>query len=362
MQNDSKKYNKIKLVISLTETVIGILFILFILFFGYSKAIANFSQNVFNNIYLALLMYAFILGIIETVLTFPLSFYSGYYLEHKYSLSNQTFFQWIWEGLKAVLVGVVIATPLLLIFYYFLRNYSETWWLWVAVFFTLFSVVLARLAPIIIFPIFYKFEPIKNEELKNKLLKLCEDVKLYVNGVFVFNMSKDTKKANAGFTGIGKSKRIVIADTLLENFSNDEMESVFVHELGHYKYKHIWKGIAIGTLNTFIGLYLVSIIYKNSIDYFDFKSIDDMSALPLIGLYLSLLSLILMPVGNAISRFHENEADKYALQNSSKSAFISAMEKLRDMNLADENPHPLVEFWFHSHPSIKKRIERAKDF
>ena len=170
-------------------------------------------------------------------------------------------------------------------------------------------------------------------------------------------MSKNTKKANAAFTGIGKSKRILLGDTLLDNYTDDEIETVIAHELGHYKKKHIIKNIIIGTVSSFVTLFLIAVLYNVSIGWFGFKSISNIAALPLLTLWAMLIGLIQSPLSNILSRKYEYEADEYAITSTNKAeAFISTLNKLNEQNLGDKDPHPFVEWFFYSHPSVKKRI------
>ena len=231
------------------------------------------------------------------------------------------------------------------------------WWLPVGSVLFFLSVVLARLAPVLIFPLFYTFKPLPDGELRSTILRLCQTVGMSVEGVYVFDMSKNTKKANAAFTGIGKSRRIILGDTLVANFRDDEIETVFAHELGHYKLKHLWTMLAVGTLSSFLGLYLTAKAYELSLPWFGFASLDQLAALPLLALWLGLYSLLASPLSNAISRSHERAADRYAISlTHNGEAFVNALHKLARINLADISPHPVVEFLFHSHPSIEKRV------
>ncbi len=261
-----------------------------------------------------------------------------------------------------MLVGIPLMVPILLALYFCLRNFSSLWWIpaGTAVFF--FSVLLARLAPVLIFPLFYKFRPLEEGDLKNRIVALCQKVGMKVSGVFVFNMSKNTKKANAAFTGVGKSKRIILGDTLVANFTDDEIETVFAHELGHFKLRHIWLMMVIGAVSTFVGLFLTSVLYETSLTWFGFASIDTIAALPLLGLWLGLYSLVTAPLSNMISRAHERAADLYAIQTTGKKTdFVNALLKLSRVNLSDASPHPLVEFFFYSHPSIEKRVRAVEE-
>ncbi|MEN8194404.1 MAG: M48 family metallopeptidase, partial [Bacteroidota bacterium] len=211
----------------------------------------------------------------------------------------------------------------------------------------------------IILPIFYKVTPLENEEVKDRVLRLAADVKMKVENVFQFDMSKNTKKANAAFTGLGRTKRIILGDTLLENYTEDEIETVLAHEFGHYKHKHIIKNLIIGTLSSFITFYLIAVLYALSLSWFGFEEITQISALPILSVWAMLIGLITTPLSNMISRKFEYQADEYAIQVTDKSdAFINTLEKLTDQNLGDKEPHPFVEWFFYSHPSIGRRKKR----
>jgi STE24 endopeptidase len=314
-----------------------------------------------ENQYLLFLAFVLVIGFAGSVLSFPVSYYSGFFLEHKYNLSNQTFWKWIWENLKALLVSLAIGIPILLTFYYILNTFYSLWWLLFAIIMFFFSVVLSKLFPVLILPIFYKLTPVDNELLKEKIKSLGERAGIKVENVYKFNMSKNTKKANAAFTGLGKTKRINLGDTLLDSYTAEEIETVIAHELGHYKKKHIVKNIIIGTASSFLTLFLIAWFYQNSLNWFGFNSITQIAALPLLALWSMLIGLIQTPLGNILSRKFEYEADEYAVaETKNPSAFIKTLEKLTDQNLGDREPHPFVEWFFYSHPSIKNRVKAIK--
>lgn len=356
--DNAKRYNNIKLAIGIGEGIVSFILILLFVWLGYSKLLEDFLSNYFSNQYLLLLAFLFFVGIVGSVLSFPITYYTGFYLEHKYNLSNQTFWKWIVEGIKGLLVSIVIGVPILLTFYYILNTFYSLWWLPFATIMFFISVVLAQIFPILIFPIFYKITPIENESLKERIQKLALNAKLKVENVYKFNMSKNTKKANAAFTGLGKTKRIILGDTLLENYSEDEIETVIAHELGHYKKKHIIKNIFIGTVSSFLTLFIIAFLYESSLSWFGFESLTQISAIPILALWSMLIGLIQSPLGNILSRKFEYEADEYAvIETKNPSAFKRTLEKLTDQNLGDKEPHPFIEWFFYSHPSIKNRIK-----
>jgi len=360
---NAKRYNNIKLVIGICEGIASFTLILLFVWLGYSKELENYLSNYFSNQYLLFLVFLFVLGLAGSILSSPISYYTGFYLEHKYNLSNQTFWKWILEGIKGLLVSLVIGVPILLTFYFFLVYFGTIWWLSFAIIMFFISVVLAQIFPTLIFPIFYKITPIENENLKERIKKLAHNAKLKVENVYKFNMSKNTKKANAAFTGLGKTKRIILGDTLLDNYSEDEIETVIAHELGHYKKKHIIKNIIIGTASSFLTLYIIAALYQSSLSWFGYESITQISALPLLALWSMLIGIVQSPLGNILSRKFEYEADEYAINETKKPfAFIKTLEKLTDQNLGDKEPHPFVEWFFYSHPSIKNRIGAIERF
>jgi STE24 endopeptidase len=237
------------------------------------------------------------------------------------------------------------------------------WWFPLAIGLFIISVILGRIAPVVILPLFYKVTPIDNEDLKERIERLAKEAGIKVENVYKFDMSKNTKKANAAFTGLGKSKRILLGDTLLENFTPDEIETVIAHEMGHYKKKHIIKNIIIGTISSFLTLFLIAFLYENSLSWFGFNSITNIAALPILSLWAALIGLIQSPFGNILSRKYEYEADEYAVTATSKPIpYISTLEKLTEQNLGDKDPHPFVEWFFYSHPSIQNRINAVKKF
>jgi len=358
----AKEYNRKKIIFSLVELGLLLCFLLMLIFSGLSLIIRDAAVSLHSNPYIQFLIYIIVLSLMELVIFTPLHFYTEYVLEHKYSLSNQKFIGWLWESFKSLAVSMVLFLPLLFLLYSFLRNFRDFWWVAVGILLFLFTVLLSEIAPLVIFPLFYKFEPIEEGELKKKLMEMCEKVGLKISGVFSFNISKNTKKANAGFTGLGKSKRIILGDNLIDNFTIDELRAVFAHEVGHYHFSHIWKLIVVGAISTFISLFIASFLYKKSLPFFGFNGIDDIAAIPLLFLFLFLYGLMTMPLSNAISRKFERSADKYALETmQGKKDFVSSMLKLKDINLADWDPNPVVEFFFYSHPSIKKRITMADE-
>lgn len=360
---DAKRYNNIKLSIGIGKAVVSFLLILLFVWWGYSVQLESFAASYFDDKYLVFLLFTFLIGIGASVLFAPINFYTGFYLEHKYELSNQTFYKWVWENFKGSLVSIVIGVPVILLFYFTMNQFGSLWWLPFAIIMFFVSVVLSQIFPVIILPLFHKITPLDNEELKSKIDKLANDAGIKVENIYRFDMSKNTKKANAALTGLGKTKRIILGDTLIDKYSNEEIETVIAHELGHYKKKHIIKNILIGTASSFLTLFLISYLYEISLETFGFASITQIAALPLLALWSMLIGVIQTPLGNILSRKYEYEADEYAVKETGLAQqFVNTLEKITVQNLGDKEPHPFVEWFFYSHPSIKNRVDAILTF
>ena len=357
----TKRYNRIKLGLSILSSVLSFAFLVGLMLTGASRIVATWACGVIAWPYGSLLLFAAAIGLASAVVTLPIGFLSGFVVEHRFELSNQTLARWAWERLKGALIGAPIGVAVLLILYFCMREWGAFWWIPVGGILSLFSFILARLAPTIILPLFYKLTPVEDGPLKEAILGQCSREGLFVNGIFQFDLSKNTKKANAGFTGIGKARRIILGDTLVREFTPDEAASVFAHELGHYKYKHIRTGIVVGIASTFLGLFVAAFLHRWSLSLVGISSITEFAGLPLLALWLAVFGLVTAPAGNILSRLHERQADRFAVAaTGNPGAFASALRKLASMNLADPEPHPLVEFLFYSHPSIGKRIRSVE--
>ena len=362
-QLQAKRYARLNRRFMVIDLLFGLLYVGAWLVFGWSKVLREILAGLFNPEWLLIASFAFVFGGIYLLFNLPLSYYSGFVLPHRFELSNQNLSEWVADQFKGILVGGLIGFIVLQVVYFVLRTYPETWWLWVAGFLLLFSVVLANLAPVLLMPLFYKFKPLEEEYagLADRLVNLSQQAGARVEGVYQFDMSRRTKAANAALTGLGKTRRIILGDTLLKEFTDDEIETVLAHELGHHVNRDIPLGIAIESLTTMLGLFLASLALNLSVDYFGFEGVWDIAALPLFLLVMGAYGLVTMPLGNAFSRWRERRADEYALAATGKNqAYASALARLANQNLADADPERWVEFLLHSHPSLSSRIEMAK--
>lgn len=359
---ESRRYNRIRRWLGIADFVVGLALLVLLLATGWSGTLRDFAMRAaFQSYTLAVAAYVLILMVLAKLLGISLDYYS-FRLEHRFHLSNQRLRAWIWDEVKGFLVGLIFAVIVVEVLYFILREFPVHWWLltW-AVFLGLF-VLLAQLAPVFLFPIFYKFEPLQNEELRQRLVRLGERAGTRVRGVYKWNLSEKSKKANAALTGLGSTRRIILADTLLDNYSPDEIEAVLAHELGHHVHKHILKSIAVQAVTTLIGFWAANWALHYAVDRLHmFEELSDFANLPLLVLVFTVLSFLALPALNAFSRFNERQADRYAFESiASVEPFISSMNKLAEQNLAERTPSRFVEWFFHSHPAISRRLQAAQ--
>lgn len=361
---EARRYNRVRRWVSVADFVLGLILLILLLATGWTGNLRDLAYRASGQFYvLAVFFYVAMLLILSKLLGSGLDYYS-FRLEHRYQLSNQKLGSWLWDQFKGWLVGLVLATILVEVLYFTIRQWPQHWWLiaW-AIFMGLF-VFLAQIAPIVLLPLFYKFEPLERDELKERLVRLSERAGTRVRGVYEWKLSEKSKKANAALTGLGATRRIILADTLLNHYTDDEIEAVLAHELGHHVHKHIPKSIAVQMGITFAGFWAANLVLRYAVDQQHmFEALSDFASLPLLVLVSTVLSFMLMPVLNAYSRFNERQADRYCFQSiRSVIPFISSMNKLAEQNLAERAPSRWVEWFFHSHPAITKRVAAAESW
>ena len=358
---ESRSYNRIKRWLGIADFGVGILLLVLLLATDWSGTLRDLAyRGAEQNYSFAVFLYVLMLIVLSKVVGLPFEYY-GFRLEHEYHLSNQRLRSWLWDEFKGLLVGLVLATIVVELLYLLIRHVQHWWIVAWAVFLGLF-VLLAQLAPVVLFPIFYKFEPMENEELRRRLVLLSERAGTRVRGVYKWKLSEKSRKANAALTGLGATRRIILADTLLDHYTDDEIEAVLAHELGHHVHRHILKSILVQAAITFFGFWLASEVLRYAVERWNmFETMSDFANLPLLILVATVLSFLLMPALNAYSRFNERQADRYCFQSvAAIDPFVSAMSKLADQNLAEKTPSRWVEWFFHSHPAISKRIAAAE--
>jgi STE24 endopeptidase len=306
-----------------------------------------------------LALFGVVIGL-HILVSLPLSFYSGYVVEHQYGLSNQTLRRWLRNWALGNVLAILLGAVLNLGLFWIIWNTGQYWWLIAAGAFFVVSVVLGQLAPVLIVPLFYKVERIDNVELTNRMTGLADGTGLTIEGVYRLGLSADTSKANAMLAGLGRTRRVLMGDTLLDKFSPDEIEVIFAHEIGHHVHRHIPKMIATGVVIGLAGFWLIDrvIVWWADIPS---AALAPTSSLPLVMFTLTTFMMVLAPLQNAISRHYERQCDRYALRRTAKpAAYRSAFTKLAMLNKADMEPNPIEVILLHSHPPIAKRLAMAK--
>jgi STE24 endopeptidase len=367
---EARQYNRTRRILSIVDYLLGVAFLL-VLLFATSPRGARWSEvlrdwawyGAQQHYALAVFFYVGMLLLIGKLVGLPLDFYS-FRLEHRYQLSNQKLRSWVWDQVKGFLVGLVLGGIVAEMIYWTIRTSPQRWWLIAWAIFIGLTVFFAQIAPVVLFPLFYKFQPLENEDLRQRLVRLSEKAGTRVRGVYEWKLSEKSRKANAALTGLGRTRRIILADTLLENYSPEEIESILAHELGHHVHRHIVKGIAVQVVITFFGFWATAALLRYAVEQRHmFETLSDFANLPLLALVSTVMSMVLMPALNAYSRYNERQADLYAFQSIPDVApFISSMEKLAQQNLAERRPSKFVEWLFHSHPAIWRRIRAAELF
>jgi STE24 endopeptidase len=359
---ETLRYNRIRRWLGVADIVVGLMFLIVLLATGWNGTLRDFAMHgAYEHYTPAVFLYVVMLMLIGKLLGLGLDYY-GFRIEHRYNLSNQRPRAWVWDEIKGFLVGAALVSIVVELLYFIIRQFPQYWWLiaWAA-FLGLF-VLMAQLAPVVLFPIFYKFEPLDNADLKSRLVQLSERAGTRVRGVYKWNLSEKSKKANAALTGLGNTRRIILADTLLDQFSADEIEAVLAHELGHHVHRHILKSIVVQAGITLVGFWAANWVLRYAVERTHmFETVSDFANLPLLVLVSTILSFLLLPALNAYSRYNERQADRYAFQSiASVEPFISSMNKLADQNLAERSPARWVEWFFQSHPAISRRVAAAE--
>lgn len=361
------RHARLQLIWGLIGEVWGWLVLAAIVFGGFSPRLRDLAYRLTGRRLGTLSPYIVLLSVLLAMLSAPVDFYRGYVIEHEFGLSNQDFWAWASDYAKGLGVAVVSGLITFNLVYWIVRKSPRRWWLYGATAVVILSVVIAALAPVLITPLFNKFEPLQDQDLRARILALSERGGVQVADVLQVDMSRQTNAANAYFIGIGPTKRIVLGDTLLANFSGDEVLTVVAHEMGHQAHGDIWRSIGVGAIFFFAGFYvlyrILGPLIRRSERRIGFSRLEDAASLPLVLLLIGLLFFVAQPVENTFSRNIEHEADRFALDLTHQNEdYASALEKLGRINLSDPDPPAWIELIFYSHPSLKKRIEFAESY
>jgi len=363
-QKKARQYGRIRRRLSIFGMALSGVYALAWLVFGWGSSLQQALQSISTSSAVVVALFAAVFGGIISLLSLPMDFYTDFVLPHRYGQSVQSLKDWLLDQLKDLAIGLPLGLGLLEIVYALLRWQADSWWLRVGGGMILFSVLLANLAPVLLMPIFNKFVPLGDEhaDLVERLMNLAKRTGARVKGVYKIDLSRRTPSANAFVTGLGSTRRIVLGDTLVSEFTIDEIETVMAHELGHQVHNDIPIGIVLESLTTLVGLFLASLGLRWGTSVFGLSGPAEASSLPLLVVLMGIYSLVTMPLSNAYSRWREKRADEFSLQVTHNGpAFASALTRLANQNLADVDPEPWVEVMFYSHPALQKRIDMAQN-
>ena len=308
-------------------------------------------------------VYVLILSLLFDAATLPFGFYRGFLLERRYGLSTETMGHWLKDHAKAVLIGMLFAEVGAVFVYFALRNWPRAWWAIAGAGYSGVAIALVNLAPVILLPLFFTFKPLEKATLRDRLTALASKAGTRIMGVYEWTLSDRTKKANAALTGMGNTRRILLSDTLLAEYSDDEIEVILAHELAHHVHKDIWTSVLFDMALTFTGFFAAHLALQRAVPFFNLQGIADPAGIPILLLTAGTIGLCVKPLLNAVSRSHERRADSYALKmTANPSAFITAMKRLGQQNLAEDSPSKLVQAFFYTHPPIKERLRAAENW
>lgn len=344
----------------------GVVELLVILWLGISKWMRDIAARVTQKPYVIALIYVALFSIVTTIFDFPLSYYAGYVVPHQFNLSNQNFGQWIGDEAKGFAIGLIVSLILVPLALLVIRKIRR-WWLviWIAA--VPLAILFVVIIPVVVDPVFNKFVPLQNPVLRQKLLDEAARAGIGGANVYQVDKSKQTKEMNAYVTGLGPTKRIVLWDTLLAKLDQDEILAVMAHEMGHYVLHHLWKGLAWGLAIAFLILFLAQRAYERGLARWGPKwgvtAIGDAASLPWFLLIVSVISFVLSPVENGISRHYEHQADKFGIELTHLNEPMAAsFVRFAEDSKVNPNPNAFIEFWRYSHPSLARRIRFAMNY
>ena len=367
-EDKAARYQRLKRQASIISLAWGVLLLAGLLWTGWHATLRDVAAALMARVVPApwqagatVFCFVVFLSLLNEVGSLPLSFYSGFFLERRYDLSNESFGGWLRDQAKSFAIGLVLAGGAAGVVYWCIRQSPEHWWVFAGALFTLLIVGLTNLAPVLLLPLFYSVKPLNRDALRTRLLGLAERAGARVLGAYEWGLGDKTRKANAALAGLGGTRRILVSDTMLAEYSDDEIEVVLAHEIAHHVHGDIWKGIVFESGLIVAGFYLASQVLLAMAGVAGLRGVDDVAGLPLLLLAAGAVSVVMVPAAHAMSRAFERSADRFALElTHNPAAFISAMRRLGAQNLAEEDPSQIVQWLFYSHPPMRERIAAAQ--
>lgn len=358
----SKRYARLKYKLAIIDTAYLLFLLLLLQFSEFNTRLEYFCQSVFTNQVLSIALYSAVIFLLYSALSFFLDFYRSFTVEHRFGLSNQSIKSFFSDYLKGMALSLVFFMVLIEGFFYFIRNNPVSWWWMSAIFWIILSVIIARIFPVLIIPLFFKYKRIEDERLRQRILDLAAKMKVRILDVFEIDYSKKSLKANAAFVGMGRSKRVLLTDTLLRGrFVPEEIEMILAHEFAHYRYRHLVKMVSISSLVVFAAFYIFYVLNDR---FFAARgmAVWDIANIGIWIFIFIVFQALVTPALNFISRAMEANADRMAIRiTGDPGSFISMMEKLSEQNLADKKPPLWAKLFFYNHPPVEERIGYAKN-
>ena len=357
---DASRYHRLQLYLALAGFALSVVYLAVVLASGFAADVTLVAGVLVDRWWVKVVAVAAILGLGHTALRFPLRIVRGFWLPRRFGLLHQSFGSWVGDGAKTAALGGLLGLAGILIVYGLLRA-TPWWWLMAAVVFFVVGIALAALFPILIVPLFYRLTRLDDPALERRLLALAERAGVPAIGVWVVDASRKSRIANAAVVGLGRTRRIILFDTLATGFREDEVAAVLAHELAHHVHGDLRRGLLVQGALTLLTFWLASVLLELGVGLWDLEGVADPAGVPWLALVLMGLGALQLPVANAFSRRLEREADDFALAlTRDPDAFIGAMERLATLNLAERNPHRLKEILLYSHPALDRRIARAR--
>ena len=343
---------------------------LLFLFAGVLPWLSALSARFVPNEYLCGAMFLLAFSFLRALISMPLDLYSTFKIEAKFGFNKTTFGTWLMDRIKGAILATLVGAPFIMALLWLTLRTGAFWWLWAALFVIAFQFLAMILYPMIIAPLFNKFKPLEEGELSRALTELAQRCQFGASGIFVMDGSRRSAHSNAYFTGVGGARRIVLYDTLVEQLTPPELSAVLAHEIGHYKLKHIPKGMVLGCAMTLAGFYTLNLVLHWPPLYAAFGGaawpadshtpLGVAQGFAICSLISGPLSFWTGPLFNALSRKYEYEADAYARAQTSAEPMRGALLKLFEKNLSNLTPHPLFSAYHYSHPALIERLDALK--
>jgi Zn-dependent protease with chaperone function len=366
---ENRAYSNLKIVLAFLAPVYDVLVSLLVLFSGLSAAMRDIAHSMGRRRWVRILVYLLLYTVVASIATFPILWYDGFVIEHRFGLSNQPFGGWLGDQAKELMVSLFFlgVLPILWLVYTAIARSPRRWWLWVGLATLPIIVGGALIEPLVVDPLFNKFTRLENHQLETRILDLAARAGIPGRNVYQVDKSAQTNKYNAYVNGFGMSQRIVLWDTTLKGMNEDEILFVMGHEMGHYALRHVWKGIAFTWLASLVLLWLAALLADGAVARFGerwgFERLDDVASLPLLALLVSLLGFLGQPAVNAVSRRIESEADVYGLEiTRDNDAAARAFLKLGSQNKSNPEPSEFVRLVMYSHPALADRVRLALSY